>query len=141
MALPARAYAVDATRHSRLVHAARIARRRRKEGHGRCTRTELVVAQTPGRVLVPVQERVPHQILFIFPFAGDVREELLPHFFNKSPQHRRKRSVRPCALRNGRLRLQEMNRSVDHIFNQQVVGHLVLRDRSVGGLDAAVVAD
>ena len=45
---------------------------------------ELVVAQTSRRVLVPVEERVPHEILFVFSFAGDVREQFLPHFFNKS---------------------------------------------------------
>ena len=102
--------------------------------------TELPIIELARRVLVPVEERVPHQVLLVLALARDVREELLAHLLDEPSEDRRERSVRPSGLRDCGLRLQEVRRRVDDVLNQQVVGHFVRTDRRVGTFHTTIVA-
>jgi hypothetical protein len=79
--------------------------------------TELPIIELARRVLVPVEERVPHQVLLVLALARDVREQLLAHLLDEPSQYRWEGPVRSGRSGYGRLRLQEMGGSVDDVFN------------------------
>ena len=78
--------------------------------------TELPIIELARRIFVPVQERVPHEILFIFAFARDVREELLAHLLDEPSQYRWERSIWSGRSGYGRLRLEEVRTCINDIF-------------------------